>query len=180
MTNSENENYIFFGHSGSDYIKGHVYDITQKERHYFDVKNVSDGVNFEYSHSKKIILSDCNCKGNADKNKVSYRTQTESIDSLKSKTSIEMVKIKKSGKIKSLAKLEITYLNNEKYIFHHSHLIFYTHHSFNDLTIFSNSIKLPLIVDIQYPNGFKNLSSLIKKQKIKTTLIISKENIKYN
>ena len=180
MTNSENENYIFFGHSGSDAIYGHVYDITQNKSHYFDVKNVNDGVTFTYLYSKKIIHSDCNCTDNVNTKKVSYRTHTEIIDSLKSKTIIEMVKIKKSGKIKSLAKLEMTYLNNEKFIFHHSHLIFYTHHSFNDVSLFSNTIKLPLKVDIQYPNGFKNLSNLIKKQKIKTTLIISNENIKYN
>jgi hypothetical protein len=159
MTNSKNENYIFFGSTGSETIYGHVYDITQNERHYFDVKNISDGVTFTYSHSRKVIHSYCSCNDNVNNKKISYRTETESIDSLKSKTTIEMIKTKKSGKIKSLAKLEMTYLNNEKFSFHHGHLIFYTHHTFNDATLFSNTITLPLKVDIQYPNGFKHTSN---------------------
>ena len=176
MTNSGNENYLFFGYTGNQTIYGYIVDFNSNEYHYFDVENTNDSVSFTYTYSKKI--TECSC--DIEEKNVTYTYSVESIDSLKSKTIVNKIKIKKNGKIKPIAKLELSYQNDETYIFYPSHLNFYLHHFHITNELIGIKNKLPLKIDVFYNNERTFTSSLSKRKKINTLLTISKEQIKYS
>ena len=96
MTNSENENYLFFGYTGNETIYGYIVDFNTNEYHYYDVANLNDDVNFTYINSAK--KTECFC--HEDKKNISYIYEKENIDSLKTKTIITKIQTKKNGKTK--------------------------------------------------------------------------------
>lgn len=177
MVNSADSNYLFYGFTGNQTIYGYIIDFSLGNMHYFDVENFNNAVNFTYTNSKK--RTECFCHNDDEKN-VTYTYAEESIDSMKSKTIVNKIKTKKNGKIKPLGKLELSYQNNETYVFHANHLNFYLH----DFLITGEPIgiqnRLPLKIYMYYDKEHTYTWSLSKRKKINTTLSLNKEEIKYD
>ena len=177
MNNSTNENYLFYGYTRGETIYGYIFDFNTNEFHYYDVANYNNSVSFTYSHSYSRKNEMCSC--DKDGKRVSYTYTTESIDSLKTKITITKIKTKRNGKIKFLGKVELSYENNEKYIFYSNHLRLYSHHFLVCNKVFSVPNKLPIKVFYDYHNGVIATSNLTKRKKINTLLSLSKEQIVY-
>ena len=175
MLNSSDKNYLFFGTSYNSKLTGYIFDYKTAEFHYYDVSNVINGLNFNYQNTKKTQAS---YSGNNIDTKIHFDYTVTKIDSIKE--SVKIVGYKQNRKRSNFAEVELIYdKSNNDYIFHISVLKFISHHFFDDREIENVSNRLPSLISYDYYNGAKFSYGLTKKQKINTTLTISKDQIKY-
>ena len=172
MINSSDNSYVFRGSSNGNGMRGSIFDFKTDVFHHYNVTNIDNAVNFEYSDSRKLQEA----YPDAIEKKVQFEYIITKIDSVKE--SVKIVKYKRKRKI--LGEVELIYSkNNSDYVFHNSALLFLSHHFYDKREIKNVNSRLPTSIQFTFNNKKMAKTTLIKKQKINTLLSITKEQLKY-
>lgn len=171
MVNSLDNNYFFYGFSDAGGISGYIHDIKKHEFHYYNLTNLDNSVTLEYVNSRKQYSFPL-----AYNKKIQYEYSSIEKDSNSSNLKIE--KFKQRRERKNLGACQLQYQKNE-YVFHDSILIFYSHGFFDNRNLEFTNNRLPFSISIDDYNGRYWKLTLTKKNKIGTTLSLSKGQIRY-
>lgn len=172
MINSGNNDYYFLFKNGEKDIWGTLYDFKEMVIHEYEVINTKNGLEFKYLNSKKFGSITYFEKD------IQYEFSHEIIDSVKSKSTLTKIHPTNRGKKKFRGKVELEYESNSD-IFNANILKYFGHHFFDNRDISFVGYKLPTKITFDYNNGTAISTRLTKKQKINTTLTISKGQINF-
>ena len=167
--NSKDNSYFLNGTHGSESIYGTVIDLKKNITHEYEVINHENSIQFNYLFSKKYNLDTYGSN-------FVVETSEKEIDSTKREIKIVIFKNKRKKKIECVVDILI---ENSDDLFCNQLLNAFSHGRLKN-TNFKIDKGILLNFKVDFQNGFKVETKLIKKQKINTLLSISKEEIKYN
>ncbi len=167
LINQKNDSYILKTSEGSQDIYGTIRDSKNDISHEYDLKNVDTDLQFNYLYSRKYNAH--------TKNTFFFEISEVDIDSTKKEVRILVYKNEKRNKL--LRKIEVILDLSVEFAFEKI-MNYYTHGTFANSTL-KISKGIPLILKVDYMNGFTYELKLVKKQIINTVLSISKKQMKF-